>query len=126
MCDTDDTIQDFEFKTFRFSQQSAGDVYLYCRVKACLADDAVSDCNFYCDVCQGGRIDRRKRRSPNQNSRNSTDPDPYAKVYFVNTGPIRVAKEQKGIGYSDFLNIILSMTMFEKTYNCGHNLPKKT
>ena len=105
MCHTDDTIQDFEFKSFRFSDQDSGSVYLHCRAKVCPADDVSSECNDYChDISCDFR--QRKRRSLNQNARNASG-DPYRKRYFVDTGPIRVAEEQKGISFCYFVDIVL-------------------
>ncbi|XP_078352126.1 uncharacterized protein LOC144636802 [Oculina patagonica] len=89
-CNTADTIQNFAFKTFRFSEDS-GSSYIHCNVRACLTGPS-TDCYTSCNnACQG-----RKRRSFNQNSRNASN-DPYPEMYFLDVGPIRVTEEQQAV-----------------------------
>lgn len=107
MCHTDDTIQDFQFKSFRFSGQDSGSVYLHVRAKVCLADDESSECYLYCYGPLPCASQDRKRRSVNQNPRNNSADNPYPKPYFVDIGPIRVAEEQKGISYCYSVDIVL-------------------
>lgn len=104
VCHTDDTIQDFQFKSFRFSGQDSGSVYLHVRAKVCLADDGSSECDLYCN--EPFYCEDRKRRSVNQSPRNNSADNPYAKPYFVDIGPIRVAEEQKGISYCYSVDIV--------------------
>lgn len=107
VCHTDDTIQDFQFKSFRFSGQDSGSVYLHVRAKVCLADDESSECYLYCYGPLPCASQDRKRRSVNQNPRNNSADNPYPKPYFVDIGPIRVAEEQKGISYCYSVDIVL-------------------
>lgn len=107
VCDTDDTIQDFQFKSFRFTEQDSGSVYLHVRAKVCLADYGSSECNLYCNGPFPCGFEDRKRRSVNQNPRNNSADNRYAKPYFVDIGPIRVAEEQKGISYCYSVDIVL-------------------